>query len=96
MEVLNAREAITRPGQRMQKMPKLLERALIHHYVAEAHDVVDQQGVRTRRHEIVSEGPIPRSMDGSSNGPALGAESDTHPGWSVHAGCWALLVHPGR
>jgi hypothetical protein len=55
-------EALTKPGQQMEKVLRLLERALIRHYLSEGHDLVNQQGVRIRRHEITSAGRIPRSF----------------------------------
>ena len=53
--------ALARSGQRMAKVLATLERALIRHFLAEGHDLVNQQGVRIRRHEIQSTG-APRGL----------------------------------
>ena len=52
----------TRPGQQISKSLKTLERGFIRHFLSEGHDLVNKQGVRIRRHEIESEGPVPRSF----------------------------------
>ena len=51
-----------RPGQRIQKVLGVLERAFIRHFLAEGHDLVNQQGVRIRRHEIESTGRVPKAF----------------------------------
>jgi hypothetical protein len=51
---------ITRPGQRLEKCLRLIERALIRYFLSEAHDLVNKQGTRLRRHEIVSSGTYPK------------------------------------
>lgn len=57
-----AGRAIIKPGQRAQKVLKILERAFIRHYLSEGHDLVNQHGVRIRRHEIASDGAVPRAF----------------------------------
>ena len=51
-----------RGGQRLAKALSILERSLIRHYIAEGHDLVTQQGVRIREHEISSTGRLPKSF----------------------------------
>lgn len=51
-----------RPGQRREKALATLERAYIRYFLSEGHDLVNQQGVRIRRHEIESTGPVPRAF----------------------------------
>jgi hypothetical protein len=48
--------AVFRPGQAQQisKCLPLIERALIRRFLAEGHDLVNVQGTRIRRHEILS------------------------------------------
>lgn len=53
---------ITKPGQRLPKVLSVLERALIRHFLSEGHDLVNQQGVRIRRHEIESSGRVPKAF----------------------------------
>ena len=65
--VLYAGTIVTRPGQRLEKIMNVTERALMRHFLAEGHDLVNKQGTRLRRHEILAEGRhpqgfIPRSM----------------------------------
>ena len=57
-----AGEAVTKPGQQLKKVLLTLERAFIRHFLSEGHDLVNRQGVRIRRHEIVSEGKVPKSF----------------------------------
>jgi hypothetical protein len=47
---------ISKPGQKQAKCLALLERALIRHFLSEAHDLVNIQGAKLRRHEITSLG----------------------------------------
>jgi len=49
-----------RPRQRLEKSLPLLERALIRYFLSEGHDVVNRQGTRIRRHEVVSIGNHPK------------------------------------
>lgn len=51
---------LPRPGQRKEKSLLILERALIRHFLSEGHDLVNKQGTRLRRHEIVSDGKHPK------------------------------------
>lgn len=44
----------TRPGQQLDKVITLVERALIRHFLSEGHDLVNISGTSLRRHEIVS------------------------------------------
>lgn len=52
----------TLPGQKLKNVLHTLERAFIRHFLAEGHDLVNQQGIRIRRHEIFSEGKIRKSF----------------------------------
>jgi len=54
--------ASPRPGQKVEKVIKLLERGLIRHFLSEGHDLVNQQGVRIRRHSIESAGGVPKAF----------------------------------
>jgi len=58
--LLLAGEVITRPGQRLEKVLRLAERALIRHFLSEGHDLVNKQGTRLRRHELASSGKQPK------------------------------------
>lgn len=60
--VLLAGELRTRPGQRAPKCLALAERALIRHFIAEGHDLVNKQGTLIRRHAVVSDGRHPKRM----------------------------------
>ena len=53
---------ITKPGQKLEKVVGLLERTLILHFMSEGHDLVNQQGVRIRRHEIENSGSVPKAF----------------------------------
>jgi hypothetical protein len=44
---------VSKPGQQEQKCLTLLERALIRYFLSEGHDLVNKQGARLRRHEII-------------------------------------------
>lgn len=55
-------QAKTLPGQKMKTVLQLLERAFIRYFLAEGHDLVNQQGVRIRRHEITSDGKVKKSF----------------------------------
>ena len=50
----------TKPGQRRDKCLVLAERALIRYFLFEAHDLVNKQGTRLRRHELLSTGRHPK------------------------------------
>lgn len=58
--ILLAGKILTKPGQRLPKTLALTERALIRHFLAEGHDLVNLQGTRLRRHELQSIGQHPR------------------------------------
>jgi hypothetical protein len=63
--VILAGRFVSKPGQKEQKCLSLLERALIRYFLSEGHDLVNKQGARLRRHEIVSAGSkriVPRLM----------------------------------
>jgi len=51
---------LLKPGQRVEKSLLLAERALIRYFLSEGHDLVNMQGTRLRRHEIVSSGKHPK------------------------------------
>ena len=55
-------KAITKPGQKIDKVISLLERALIRHFLSEGHDLVNRQGARIRRHEVNSDGYQPKKF----------------------------------
>lgn len=55
-----AGEVMTRPGQKLAKVLRLAERALIRHFLSEGHDLVNKQGTRIRRHEVSSSGKQPK------------------------------------
>jgi len=52
----------TRPGQKLPKCLTLAERALIRYFLSEGHDLVNKQGTRLRRHELVSSGLHPKGF----------------------------------
>ena len=58
--VVLAGRLVTRRGQQLQKSLVLAERALIRHFLSEAHDLVNVSGVRIRRHELASSGKHPK------------------------------------
>jgi len=65
--VLYAGTIVTGPGQRLERLMNVAERALMRHFLAEGHDLANKQGARVRRHEIAAEGRhpqgfIPRNM----------------------------------
>ena len=51
-----------KPGQKSAKCLPIVERALIRYFLSEGHDLVNKQGTRLRRHEIVSNGKHPKSL----------------------------------
>ena len=51
---------VTKGGQKVDKVVTLLEKTMIRHFMSEGHDLVNQQGVRIRRHEIENSGPLPK------------------------------------
>jgi len=58
--VLLAAKFNPRPGQKTPTCIALIERALIRYFLSEGHDLVNKQGVRLRRHEVVSTGKHPK------------------------------------
>jgi len=58
--IIVAGRVMTRPGQHLEKVVALSERALIRHFLSEGHDLVNKQGVRIRRHEVASSGKQPK------------------------------------
>jgi len=58
--VVLAGELRTKPGQNLKSCLDLAERALIRHFLSEAHDLVNKQGTRLSRHEINSSGRYPK------------------------------------
>ena len=54
--------ASPKPGQKIDKVLNLLERALIRHFMSEGHDLVNQQGVRIKRHIVESSGNVPKAF----------------------------------
>jgi len=55
-------EISTLPGQKPKSVLDTLERAFIRHFLAEGHDLRNQQGTIIRRHEILSDGKLPKSF----------------------------------
>ena len=51
---------VTRRGQQLKKTLALTEKALIRHFLSEAHDLVNVSGVRISRHELASSGKYPK------------------------------------
>lgn len=51
---------LTRPGQRMSKCMDIVEKTLILHFLSLGHDLVNKQGIKIRRHQIDSDGAVPR------------------------------------
>ncbi len=58
--VLVCGQIVTKPGQQLDKSLLLIERALVRYFLFEGHDLVNKQGTRLRRHEIVSAGKHPK------------------------------------
>jgi hypothetical protein len=58
--IVLAGEALTKPGQQLEKTLRLSERALVRYFLSEGHDLVNKQGTRLRRHEITSSGKHPK------------------------------------
>jgi hypothetical protein len=51
---------VAKPGQQPAKCLSLIERSLIRYFLSEGHDLVNKQGTRLRRHEIISRGNQPK------------------------------------
>ncbi len=58
--ILLSGRIVTKPGQRLEKSLVLIERALIRYFLSEGHDLVNKQGTRLRRHEVLSSGRHPK------------------------------------
>lgn len=58
--ILLVGKIVTKPGQQRDKVVRLVERALIRYFLSEGHDLVNKQGTRLRRHEVVSSGRHPK------------------------------------
>jgi hypothetical protein len=58
--IVLAGRIITKPGQRLEKCLRLIERGFIRHFLSEGHDLVNKQGTRLRRHEFTSTGKHPK------------------------------------
>ena len=58
--IVLAGRIMTKPGQQLAKSLLLIERALIRYFLSEGHDLVNKQGTRLRRHEIISDGKHPK------------------------------------
>ncbi len=54
--------AAPKGGQKLEKVLATLERAFIRHFLSEGHDLVNHQGTKIRRHEISSEGRVPKAF----------------------------------
>jgi hypothetical protein len=51
-----------KPGQKLDKCLPLIERALIRYFLSEGHDLVNKQGTRLHRHEVISTGKHPKRL----------------------------------
>lgn len=58
--IVLAGKIVTKPGQRLEKCLKLIERGFIRYFLSEGHDLVNKQGTRLRRHEVTSSGKHPK------------------------------------
>jgi len=58
--IVLAGRIVTKPGQRLGKCLALIERTLIRYFLSEGHDLVNKQGTRLRRHELLSSGKHPK------------------------------------
>jgi len=58
--VLLAGKVHTKPGQKVEKCLKVIERGFIRYFLSEGHDLVNKQGTRLSRHEIASVGNHPK------------------------------------
>ena len=58
--VLLVGKFVPKSGQQTAKCLRLIERALIRHFLSEGHDLVNIQGTRLRRHVISSAGKHPK------------------------------------
>lgn len=53
---------VTKPGQRIDKCLKVLERGFIRYFLSEGNDLVNVMGTRLRRHEVFSRGKHPKRL----------------------------------
>jgi hypothetical protein len=60
--VLIVGRPVTKKGQQITSVLRNLEKALIRHFLSEAHDLVNKQGMQIRRHEIKSSEGIPKAF----------------------------------
>lgn len=58
--IVLAGSVIIKPGQKLERCLPLVERALIRYFLSEGHDLVNKQGTRLRRHELLSSGRHPK------------------------------------
>lgn len=58
--IILAGKLVTQRGQRRPKSLLLAERALIRQFLLDGHDLVNRQGTRLLRHELVSSGDHPK------------------------------------
>lgn len=60
--VVLAGKVVTRPGQQIERCLRVIERGFICYFLSEGHDLVNKQGIRLRRHEIISNGKHPKRL----------------------------------
>lgn len=58
--VVLAGKFVAKPGQQVDKCLRVIERGFIRYFLSEGHDLVNKQGTRLRRHEVVSSGNHPK------------------------------------
>lgn len=58
--VILAGRILTKSGQQLDTCLPLIESALIRYFLSEGHDLVNKQGTRLRRHELLSLGKYPK------------------------------------
>ena len=58
--IILAAKIVTKPGQQVSKCLKVVERGFIHYFLPEGHDLVNKQGTRLRRHEVLSSCKYPK------------------------------------
>lgn len=55
-------QAVPLPGQQLNKIIRILERAFISHFLEKGDDLINIKGITIRRHEINSEGPFKKTF----------------------------------
>jgi len=50
------------PGQKLETIMKIAEKAYIRHFLANGHDLANKSGIRMMEHEINSEGKVYKSF----------------------------------